>query len=274
MLQQKKYMTLNPAPQSVTGLALSGGGLRAIGHIGVLKALEQHGIRASVVSGTSAGAVVGAFYAAGFTPDDMFSIIHKTDFFPKSYFRLRTNGLFSAAFLEKLFSQFLPSDFSGLKLPLWVAATELTAGVTEFFHEGDLYKALLASSSIPFVLPAVHDGNKMYMDGGILNNLPIEPLRDKCDYLIGVHVNAISHEQPIGFRQTFDRVFHLALSNAVYAKAAQCNLFLDPPDMIRYSLMDKKDAQQIFDHTYSYAMRQLEIVRAGASPISQPVKKS
>ncbi|MGN6416317.1 MAG: patatin-like phospholipase family protein, partial [Pseudobacter sp.] len=218
MLQQKKYMTLTPAPQSVTGLALSGGGLRAIGHIGVLKALEQHGIRASVLSGTSAGAVVGAFYAAGFTPDDMFTIIHKTDFFPKSYLRLRTNGLFSATFLVKLFSQFLPADFSGLKLPLWVAATELTAGVTEFFHEGDLYEALLASSSIPFVLPAVHDGNKMYMDGGILNNLPIEPLRDKCDYLIGVHVNAISHELPVGVRQTFDRVFHLALSNAVYAK--------------------------------------------------------
>lgn len=260
MLQFKKHMPMIPAPDSVTGLTLSGGGLRAIGHIGVLKALEQYGIRASMVSGTSAGAVVGAFYAAGFAPDDMFSVIHKTEFFSKSSFRFRTNGMFSAAFLVKLFSQFLPADFSGLKLPLWVAATELTAGATEFFHEGDLYKALLASSSIPFVLPAVQDGNKLYMDGGILNNLPIEPLRDKCDFLIGVHVNAISHELPVGIRQTFDRVFHLALSNAVYAKAAQCNLFLDPPDMTRFSLLDKKDAKQIFDHTYSYAMRQLEIV--------------
>lgn len=261
MLQLKKHMTLNPATHSVTGLTLSGGGLRAIGHIGVLKALEQHGIKASILSGTSAGAVVGAFYAAGYSPDEMFTIIHKTDFFPKSYFRLRTNGLFSAAFLVKLFTQFLPKDFAGLKLPLWVAATELTAGVTEFFHEGDLYKALLASSSIPFVLPAVQEGNKMYMDGGILNNLPVEPLRDRCDYLIGVHVNAISHEMPVGMRKTFDRVFHLALSNAVYAKADQCDLFLDPPDMIRYSLLDKKDAQKIFDHTYSYAMRELEMLQ-------------
>lgn len=246
--------------QSVIGLTLSGGALRAIGHIGVLKALEQHGIFPSVLSGTSAGSVVAAFHATGYAPEEMFAIIHETDFFPRSGFRLRSSGLFKPDFLIKLFSQYLPADFSSLKLPLYVAATELTAGVTEYFHEGPLYRALLASSSIPFILPSVQDGNKVFMDGGILNNLPIEPVRDKCDFLIGVHVNSISKENtlPAGVRKTFDRIFHLALSNTVYAKATHCDLFIDPPDMTRFSMLDKKEAQTIFDHCYSHAMRQLE----------------
>lgn len=252
-------MFFSKAPQKI-GLTLSGGGLRAIGHLGVMKALEQYGIRPTVLSGTSAGSIVAAFYAAGYGPDEMFTVILKKDFFPRTYFRLRSSGLFDPSFLVKIFSEYIPDDFSKLKLPLYVAATELSAGVTEYFYEGPLYKALLASSSIPLIFPAVADHEKMYLDGGILNNLPIEPIREKCDYLIGVHVNSIAKGPvtQLGVRKTFDRVFHLALSNAVYAKAGHCHLFIDPPGMTQFGMLDKKEAHTIFEYTYGHAMQQLE----------------
>lgn len=241
---------------------MSGGGLRAIGHLGAIKALEQYGIRPSVLSGTSAGAIVAAFYAAGYGPDEMFSVILRKEFFPRSYFRLRSSGLFDPSFMVKIFSEFIPDDFSKLKLPLYVAATELSAGVTEYFYEGSLYKALLASSSIPLIFPAVADQGKLFVDGGILNNLPVEPIRGKCDYLIGVHVNSINKgcAVPLGVRKTFDRVFHLALSNAVYAKAADCDLFIDPPGMTQFGMLEKKDAQKIFEYAYAHTMQQLELL--------------
>ncbi len=88
---------LQTSPEKIA-LTLSGGGLRAIGHLGVMKALEQHHIKPSILSGTSAGAIVAAFYAAGHSPDEMLSIILKKDFFPRSYFRLRTSGLFDPSF--------------------------------------------------------------------------------------------------------------------------------------------------------------------------------
>ena len=242
------------------GLTLSGGGLRAIGHLGVIKALEQQGIKPTILSGTSAGAIVAAFYAAGHSPDEMFSIILKKEFFPRSYLRLRTSGLFDPSFLVKIFSEYLPDDFSKLNMPLFVAATELSAGVTEYFYEGPLYKALLASSSIPLVFPAVMDRPKLFVDGGILNNLPIEPLREKCDLLIGVHVNSIAKgcDMPLGVRKTFDRIFHLALSNSVYAKSQYCDLFIDPPGMTQFGMLEKKEAHKIFEFAYAHAMKELE----------------
>jgi NTE family protein len=254
-------MFFKRAPKKI-GLVLSGGGLRAIGHLGVMKALEQHQIKPSILSGTSAGAIVAAFYAAGHSPDEMLSIILKKDFFPRSYFRLRTSGLFDPSFLVKIFNEYIPDDFAKLQLPLYVAATELSAGLTEYFHEGSLYKALLATSSIPLIFPAVADQQKLYVDGGILNNLPIEPVKDKCDFLIGVHVNSISKglEAPLGVRKTFDRIFHLALSNAVYAKSEHCHLFIDPPAMTQFGMLDKKNAHKIFEYAYAHTMEQLETV--------------
>lgn len=243
-------------------LTLSGGGLRAIGHLGVMKALEQHQIKPSILSGTSAGAIVAAFYAAGHSPDEMLSIILKKDFFPRSYLRLRSSGLFDPSFLVKIFSEYIPDDFAKLELPLYVAATELSAGVTEYFYEGSLYKALLATSSIPLIFPAVADHEKLYVDGGILNNLPIEPVKDKCDFLIGVHVNSIAKgfEASPGMRKTLDRIFHLALSNAVYAKSEHCHLFIDPPGMTQFGMLEKKEAHKIFEYAYAHAMEQLESV--------------
>ena len=161
------------------GLALSGGGLRGIGHLGAIKALEEHGYRPSIISGCSAGAIIGAFYAAGYTVDEMLRIVQENDLFPKTSFRLRASGFLDTHFLSRLFQIHIPENtFESLKIPLYVSATNLLSGKTEYLHTGALDDALLASSSIPLMFPSVQRNETVYYDGGILDNLPVKPLLD------------------------------------------------------------------------------------------------
>lgn len=245
----------------VIGLTLSGGGMRGIAHIAVLKALAEYDLKPDIISGTSAGSIVAAFYSFGKTPDEMMEIVKQTTFFSRSYLRLSKNGIFSSNFILKLFRDHFPEDnFDILKIPVYVAATEMTHGIVDFFSEGELFAPLLASSSVPFVLPPVKMGAKIYVDGGVLDNLPIEPIIDKCDFLIASHVNSISYDslENMSLMKEFDRILHLAIAKSVYSKARSCDIFLDPPKMTQFSLFNKKFLEVMFNETYEYACKELE----------------
>lgn len=247
--------------EPVIGLTLSGGGMRGVAHIGVLKALDEFGIKAQIISGTSAGAIIGAFYSAGYPPDQMRDIVFNTTFFSRSSFRLGTTGIFNTSFLLRLFANsFSEDDFRVLKLPMYVAATEITHGQIEYFSDGKLFQSLLASSSIPYIFPPVRIGDKVYMDGGILNNLPIEPIYNKCDFLIGSHVNSVVYDnmQKISARKVFDRVIHLAIGSDVLKKGRACDIFFNPPAMTQFSLFDKKGVPAMLDMVYEYSVKLLE----------------
>lgn len=245
----------------IIGLTLSGGGMRGIAHIAVLKALEEYNLKPDIISGTSAGSIIAAFYSFGKSPDEMMEIVKQTTFFSKSFLRLSKNGIFSSNFILKLFTDYFPEDdFKILKIPIYVATTELTHGIVDFFSEGNLFLPLLASSSVPFVLPPVKIGDKIYVDGGVLDNLPIEPIIDKCDFLIASHVNSISYDslEKMSLLKEFDRILHLAIAKSVYAKVNSCNIFLDPPKMTKFSLFNKKSLDIMFKEVYEYTCNELE----------------
>jgi NTE family protein len=250
----------SPAPP-VIGLTLSGGGMRGIAHIAVLKALEEYNLKPHIISGTSAGSIIGAFYSFGKTPDEMMEIVRQTSFFSRSSLKLSKNGIFSSNFILKLFKDYFPEDnFSILEIPVYVAATEMTHGIVDFFSEGELFGPLLASSSVPFILPPVRMGEKIYVDGGVLDNLPIEPIMDKCNFLIASHVNSISYDElkKMSLMKEFDRILHLAIAKSVYSKAKYCNIFLDPPKMTKYSLFNKRYIDEMFQQVYEYTCQELE----------------
>lgn len=245
----------------IIGLTLSGGGMRGIAHIAVLKALEEYDLKPNIISGTSAGSIVAAFYSFGKTPDEMIEIVKETTFFSRSYLRLSKNGIFSSNFILKLFNDHFPEDdFKILKIPVYVATTEMTQGIVDFFSEGPLFQPLLASSSVPFIFPPIKMGDKIYVDGGVLDNLPIGPIIDKCDFLIGSHVNSISYEElkHMSLMKEFDRILHLAIAKSVYSKAKSCNIFLDPPKMTKFSLFSKKNLDIMFQEVYDYTCTELE----------------
>ncbi len=238
------------------GVVLSGGGARGIAHLGVLKALEEFGIKPSVISGTSAGAIAGAFYAMGFPIPEILTIIEKGQFFSFSNILIKKQGFFSMNGFEKIYTKYFPNNsFSDLRIPLFVAATDILKGETVYFSSGNLSRSLMASSCIPVVFQPVNYNETFFVDGGVLNNFPIEPLSHRCDTIIGVHVNSIKKElHEIHMNDIIDRSFHLALSNSVRSKVAKCDLFIEPPDMSQFSIFDMKKAKEIFEYGYQYCL--------------------
>lgn len=243
------------------GLVLSGGGLRGIGHLGAIKALEEHGFQPSILSGCSAGAIIGAFYAAGHTVDEMLHIAQVNDLFPTTSLRLRASGFVNTRFLSRLIRTYMPANtFESLHKPMYVAATNVLSGKTEYFHSGPLDEALLASASIPLMFPAVKHDDSVYYDGGVLDNLPVQPLVGQCDFLIGVHVNAPDKVVPDQLTpiKALDRIIHLAIGQSVMHNAKKCDLFIEPPDMLQFGMFGKKDLIKIYDYVYAYTSAQLE----------------
>jgi NTE family protein len=234
------------------GIALSGGGARGLGHIGVLKALEEKGIKPSIISGTSAGAVFGAFYAAGYSIESITKISKKTNFFSLKNILFGKSGFLNMNAFESLIEEHIPGNsFESLKIPLYVAATDIVKGETVYFSSGVLSTAIMASSCIPMVYEPIKHNDTYFMDGGLMNNLPVEVIKDKCDFLIGSYVNAMSLKlKDLHMKDMIDRGFHLALSSTIKEKAKQCDLYIEPTDMSRFSMFDMDKADEIIAFCY------------------------
>lgn len=246
------------------GLCLSGGGLRGVAQIGVIKALEEREIKIEAISGTSVGAVIGAFYAKGFTSSEMMEVVQSQDFFSRSSFKLSRKSLFNPKMLTNLFAKYLKDDsFDSLKIPLTVTAIDIYEGKIKYFTSGSLFDKLAASAAMPFIFPPVVIDGKPFCDGGLLNNLPIEPLKRKCNFIIAAHVNSLT---AITDTSKFDgsnirymeRLFTMGISNHVYPKIKNCDVFIEPPNLSQYSLFDKKNASFLFNLGYEYAARALD----------------
>ena len=116
------------------GIVLSGGGARGIGHLGVLKALEEFGIVPTHISGTSAGAIAGAFYAAGYKVNEILGILKKGQIFSFSNLLMKRQGLFAMKGFHDIYLECFPTNsFEDLKIPLYVAATDILKGELVYF---------------------------------------------------------------------------------------------------------------------------------------------
>ncbi|MEQ9300167.1 MAG: patatin-like phospholipase family protein [Cyclobacteriaceae bacterium] len=239
------------------GLVLSGGGARGIAHLGVIKALEELGIHISNISGASFGAIVGAFYADGYSPDDIFKLIIKTNLFKMVQPAINWQGLLTIEKSEVLFSPYLTAKtFEDLKIPLTVVATNVKKGKSKFFYSGELIKPMLASSCLPVIFKPVELDGKLYIDGGILNNLPVEPLIVNCDRIIGVHTNPIdAKNMPTNMKAVFERTMMMTINYNVYARKNKCDVFIEPKELCKFNVFDFKKAQEIFDIGYDHTIK-------------------
>ncbi len=238
------------------GLALSGGGARGFAHLGVLKALLEQGFQPHMLSGVSAGAIAGALYSQGYTPEQILDIFLKTRLF--KFIRPATSlmGFFRTDRMAKLCETYLPHDsFEGLKIPLVICATDIEAGQTVYFSQGSLIKPLLASGSIPVMFEPVRIDGRIYVDGGILNNMPVEPLLGNCDFIIGIHTNPCgSHRTMANMRTVMERSLLLAIHNNVPERARMCDVFIEPPSLCQYTTLDSSKAKEIFEIGYVFTM--------------------
>ncbi|MDR1673300.1 MAG: patatin-like phospholipase family protein [Bacteroidales bacterium] len=206
------------------GLVLSGGGAKGFAHIGVLKVLEEVGMPVDYIAGTSMGSIVGGLYALGYTAQQLETYAKETDWnnlltdrisrrnvmiyekgerkkywlqFPISGHKINLPiGLLSGQNISNLFTKLASpaydqTDFSQFPIPFLCVATDIRTGEEVVLESGQLPVAMRASMAIPSVFTPVSLNGKMLFDGGLVNNLPVDKLKDKgIDILIGVDVSA------------------------------------------------------------------------------------
>lgn len=216
---------------------LSGGGIRGVAHLGVLRAFAEAGVLPGAIAGTSAGALAGALVADGRSAAEVVDLVRGE--------LKRNSWIRRPALASKRIEAFLARSlrhqrFEELPIPLFVSATDLEKGGQRIFSTGHLVPALMASCAIPVVFPPVQVEGVYYVDGGISNNLPVEPFQDVKDQVIAVHVNPLPPFTP-GRRsllRTMDRIWHLNFREMVTRSAQGVHLFLEPPELSRFNMFD------------------------------------
>lgn len=179
-------------PPIKVGLALGGGAAKGFAHIGVIKMLEANGIKPVVVSGTSAGSVVGAMYASGM---DAYALQQKAVALDEA--SIRDVSLFSGGVVkgqklqDYVNAQVGERTFEKLKKPFAAVATRLEDGERTLFVRGNVGQAVRASSSIPGVFEAVSIGKYHYVDGGVVSPVPVDAARNLgADFVIAVDISS------------------------------------------------------------------------------------
>ena len=248
------------------GIALSGGGARGVAHIGVLKALQEEGIRPQVVAGTSAGAIIGALYAAGKSPEEMLDFIKDSRIWRILQVGIPYDGLTKLTYLKKRLKDVLEIDsFDALDHKLHIAVTNLNTGLVETMHSGKLFDVIVASSSIPLVFKPVEINGASYVDGGLLNNLPVEPLIGEVSHIIGV--NAMPNLS-VG-NKAVQSVFGIAtrcFELSIYANSRKnlelCDIVIAPEKLYRYNIFQFNKYKAICDIGYQAAYDMMPAIKA------------
>ena len=240
------------------GLCLSGGGAIGIAHIGVLQALLDNGIEPDVVSGSSMGAIVGTLYAAGYYPTEMMQMIQedrlylvsKLMTFKPSFWK---SGFSTHSTVQKLIHETIPQDtFKSLKRKMFICVTNLNTMEWEIKSSGNnLATWVSASASIPGVFETQEVDGIYYVDGGVLNNLPAQPLKVLCRAVIGVDV--LPYSAPVNLKRPIEVMAHtirgIQKVNSAEGRAL-CDHVIDCHAVKKFHEFKFEAYQRLYRHGY------------------------
>jgi NTE family protein len=181
---------------------LGGGAARGFAHVGVIQVLEEHGIKPSLVTGTSAGSMVAAFYASGKTGAQLQHVAETMD---EAAFTDWTLPIFSRGILrgdalaKYVQNQVSSRQIEDMPLPLGIVATDLQNGQGVLFRRGDTATAVRASSAVPAIFQPVRIGNREYVDGGLVSPVPVRYAKQMgADFVIAVDISTPPESSPSG----------------------------------------------------------------------------
>jgi NTE family protein len=246
-------------------LALSGGTAKSVAHVGVLEALLEARIPIDYLAGTSGGAMVGAVYAAGFSIQEMKEIAGSLRWRDLARLTLPKLGLLNNSGVERLITDLLGDiTFADLRLPLAIVGTDLLTGEKRVFTEGKVAAAVQISTSIPTVFQPVDAEGTLYVDGGLVEYMPVETARDLGgEIVIGVN---LGHRH--GRTAHPRNLLHVAM--AVTGIAAQQNaristrhadLVIVPPTS-RFPSFDLMASGELIEVGYEAAKARIPDIRA------------
>jgi NTE family protein len=242
------------------GLALGGGAVLGAAHIGVLKALEEKGIRADYVSGTSVGSYIGALYAFGMPWNKIDAIARDLKWLDVSRISISQYGLLSNSKLGDLIEENLGDvTFEQSPVPFAVVATDISNGEEVVLRKGSVAQAVMASTCIPGVVVPVEIEGRLLVDGGVVENVPIAPLkRMGADLIIAVDLNSGRRvEKPQNIIDVLLRSFHFLRKSATRLQTGEADILI-LPDLTDFNMYDMDQAGDLFDAGYNEAVKMLK----------------
>ncbi len=266
------------------GLTLSGGGAKGLAHIGVIRVMEEAGIRPDYITGTSMGSIIGGLYAIGYSPDELEEFVHNTDWdkLMKDYISRKDMAMTEKEFYEKyildipikkkkketlkILAQAMHSgfnitmefiklterveeinDFSKFEIPFEAIATDIEHGKSVILKSGNLALAMRASMAIPSVFSPVLINDTLLVDGGLINNFPVKELKDMgADIVIGVDV-----QSPFYTQDELNSVINIFQQASKILRKPNNELGISltdiyiKPDVTKYSVLGFGDADTI-----------------------------
>jgi len=291
------------------GLVLSGGGAKGLAHIGVLKVLEEEGVKIDYIGGTSMGAMIGGLYASGYTAEQLDSIFRVTnfdsvvqDFLPrkvKSSYERENDEKYALTLPFQKFKFGIPlalsrgqntynlfsklmydvrhiDDFNKLPIPFLCMATDAETGEAVLLNKGSLPKAVVASGTFPSLFsPVIIDGRYL-IDGGVVNNYPIKEVRELgADIIIGVDVQTdlMDREQMSSAAKVVMQIVNFQMLSSMGQKQKDTDIYIKP-DITGFNVVSFNDGQQIVQNGVNAAEPYRELFRKIADLQQSPKKET
>ncbi|MGM0653004.1 MAG: patatin-like phospholipase family protein [Bacillota bacterium] len=245
------------------GLALSGGAVRGIAHIGVLKYLEESNVNLCCIAGTSAGSIVGSLYCSGKSVDELQEVAESVSWKDLIKISWPRKGIIESKRLLKVVKHYLGDiQFEDLELPLLINAVDIIKGKEIIMKQGALAEAVTASCSIPGIFTPVESEGLMLVDGGLLNNIPASLLKDQdLDYIISVNVGAQSllQKEPETLIEVLIQSFDVIKRQHDQNASDYADLVIEP-DLSEFAFYDTSKGKFLIEKGYHAARKALENV--------------
>lgn len=282
--------------QERVGVVLSGGGATGLAHIGVLKALEEHGIPIDYITGTSAGALIGALYAAGYSPEEIELLASSEAFQKMSTGQIEAHQRFSyrepddnasmfkfgigidssilnsipthyrsSAYVDYVLMELLApageiagNNFDSLFIPYRCIASDIANKKSVTFGKGKLNQAVRASMTYPFYFEAIEINNTLYFDGGLYNNFPANIIYEQFhpDFIIGSNV---SFNAPLPEKNNIiSQLTNMLVSYSDFSLPCEEGILIEPT--INSSTFDFQDASQIIREGYEQTLPYIDSI--------------
>lgn len=240
-------------------LSLSGGGLRGAAHVGAIKFLEEQGVEVTAVSGSSAGAIVGLFLAAGLKSDEMLDFLRNLEKRELFVWASGDIGLFKMEKLEQKLEKTLAiKNFDELKIPFHICVTNIATGESEYIEQGNPIEYTVASSTITPLFRAKKIGDKAYIDGGFSDNLPVKPMKQYYEKNLAININPLRGENLDSFKSLMIRsILIMIRSNSMSAKKLT-DAFFEVKGVANMHLFDFSEIEMAYETGYNELKEQWE----------------
>ncbi len=242
------------------GYALSGGFIKGFAHLGVMQALLEHDMKPDIISGVSAGALAGVFYADGNEPHRAIEFFTGQKFMDLTSWALTKTGFFKLDdFISFLNTNLKHQKLEEMKTPLIITATDLDHGKCVQFRKGNVAELVAASCCMPVMFTPIKIDGVNYVDGGVFKNLPVSTIRKECEKVIAINVSPlIAGKYKMNILNIALRSYHFMFRANTFPDRENADLLIEPYGLNGYGNRELQRAEEIFLHGYTVGNEALD----------------